>query len=193
MASRRQAGSRLIAASGPCRSSCALRAAEQLRSNPRDKPMTIEIPEGFAEASAQLRGEGDPDPWCVTWGVGLTGFEGEMREAAGISSAAFSNNLLGVINNTVTFEQLTFRIGQASGPPLLEIVSVMVDGGAGSAMLPQNAAALFDKTSSTPGRRGRGRMFLPGCLPEGQVTETGVLSDNLIIALNAAADGFKTY
>lgn len=137
--------------------------------------MSIRIPPGYAEAWLQFTIATDPEPMYTSLGVGL---------ASGITpSVAATNNILDV---------MTARIGPLLGASYVTRGShvlwgqdapddVRIDGtggtvnGTGSAPLPNNTAMLVKKSTTEGGRRGRGRMFIPG-IQEASVDDAGVIA-----------------
>lgn len=139
--------------------------------------MTLVIPPGFGQAAVEMRSEFDPDSWFTTFGVDLSDAAGDFSAAALGAVSAFENAFqLGFISNQVTITGIDLRVGQDGGPPLLVRVNRSAKGTAAGEKLPQNCALLVRKQTSRAGRTGRGRMYLPGVLNEGQVSQTGFLS-----------------
>lgn len=103
----------------------------------------------------------------------------------------FVNTLGNLFDNEVIIPAPTGRGGDGSDVPLLVIGSAAP--GAGIVVetsLPPNCAALFRKRTSLGGRSNRGRTYLPFCLSEAQVNETGGLSAGEIAAFQGQANSF---
>lgn len=63
-------------------------------------------------------------------------------------------------------------------------------GGTPNAVLPPNCAAIVNKVTARMGRKGRGRFFLPMCLPEAEVDNTGNISAPQLETLQDRIDDF---
>jgi hypothetical protein len=124
----------------------------------------------------QLRDEGDPEAWYVTWGADITDYGGDYIAAAGYADVSFSNFWLSRFYTSTTLEGVRFKVGQDGGPPINGFYPLGDVGTSGTAKLPQNCALLIDKFTARPGRTGKGRMFMPGVLREGDVNNVGVLT-----------------
>lgn len=65
-----------------------------------------------------------------------------------------------------------------------------IDGGASSEQTPPNTAVLVEKVTATRGPRGRGRVFLPGYMPESEVNDAGVIDPGTVTAIQANVTAF---
>lgn len=136
--------------------------------------MALIIPPGFLHAVYELRLSGDPELIVVTCGHEIDSGSG----ASGAQSAddlflAFASNLMPSMSNEYTLEAVTSYVGQDGGPPLVVGSSASaVVGGSADLVLPQNCAYLVRKRTDAAGRRGRGRMYIPG-VDESNVDERG--------------------
>lgn len=162
--------------------------------------MPLTIPPGDGLAAYHFRLIGDPEEMLVTLGV---------RPVAGPFAAghvtrleaAWRANILPNMSVDISLVRTTASIAQDGGDPLLfERVPVSAaPGTAAGTVLPPNVAVLIRKTTALGGRRGRGRMFLPGMLESfadnaGNVSTSSQGSFNTafaayLAALGAAAGG----
>lgn len=153
--------------------------------------MALVIPEGFAEASVQLRNAGDPEPWYVTFGLRLLDYPDTPVEAADRAGGIFADTWLSQMNEATTLVGVNLKVGTPSG----ETISVFAprgDTGVGSsAKLPQNCALLVRKQTSRGGRSGKGRMYIPNVLPESSVDNVGVIDPATVTAFQDVADSFR--
>lgn len=152
--------------------------------------MTLVIPPGFAEASAQLRNSGDPQPWYVTFGIDVSDIGGQYGLAAAHIYTVFQESWLSQMTAATSLDNITLRIGQDGGEPLVVISPGGSTGVGSSAKLPQNCALLIRKTSARGGRSGKGRMFMPNVLPESAVDNVGVIENATVAAFQDVADQF---
>lgn len=80
----------------------------------------------------------------------------------------------------VSFVGVDVQIGTTSSGegPYISATSTlpMINSVSASALVPQNTAALITKVTDAPGRRGRGRMYMPGTVTEASVDSVGFLT-----------------
>jgi len=136
--------------------------------------MTLVIPLGFAEVSVEMRNDADPEPWYITFGIDITEAGGDTDLMHETVSAALIAGIQPSLSTSTTITGAKYRIGQASGPPLAVDYSLSLDGASSAQRLPQNCALLVRKQTLRAGRPGKGRFFVPS-VPEGSVSEIGVL------------------
>lgn len=152
--------------------------------------MALVIPIGYGEVGVQFKHSADPDPWYITFGVDLTEVGGDYTGAFSNIQMAVTGNLLPEVSSDVAMSGIRMTIGQ-DGDPLTVFVPLSGYNGTGSTdVLPQNCAALVTKITALGGRKGKGRLYMPGCLPEAQVNQIGGLSNTLHTDLGTAFDGF---
>jgi hypothetical protein len=132
---------------------------------------------------------GDPEPMFTSLGVRFTDETStEERAAAGVEAL----NLAPDIFATETPTEYTI------GPGHVEIgitlgANLFVDGGVTEVGLQvadatqQNTAWLCNKSSVTPGRKGRGRMFVPGAV-DAFVSPSGILDSGYQDSLQTLID-----
>lgn len=144
--------------------------------------MTLVIPPGFGLAAYRFSLVGDPEPMVSTIGVdtqwGVSGPQELADKLADDFMAGFINTSL---QNAYTFLGVTIYVGTGGGGNIIyEAPRTHVGANNGQA-LPQNVAVLVRKTTASPGRSGRGRMFLPPLiLAEGEVSSNGMIQTNLL-------------
>lgn len=149
-------------------------------------PMPV-IPEGYAQVVARISQSGVSREMAVVFGVESVGAftQGDID---GISAAA-SDFIRGITTNTTTYIGVKVTEEQGSGPILWESV---VDAGLGAntgATAPPNTAWLIRKRTGSGGRRGRGRMFVPG-IRETDVDQAGVITAAQVTGAQALATAF---
>lgn len=153
--------------------------------------MAIVIPPGYGQAAIEMRSDYDPESWYTTFGVDLSAAAGDYEAAAVGAVTAFENAFqLGFLSNQVTIVGIDLRVGQDGPSPLYVRVNRGNKGTSAAEKLPQNCALLLHKGTGRPGRTGRGRMFLPGVLDEGQVSQVGILSGSQLSNCQDRANTF---
>ena len=121
---------------------------------------------------------------AVTFGVQDQGSAGDPVTIAGLVWGPFSDNLLPLLDTDSLWGPIHVGLG-TSGGIISGDGSDTDNGGASINSVPPNTAVLVTKTSSTPGRAGRGRMYWPFAANEGDVNEQGQWSP-------ASAANFQT-
>lgn len=152
--------------------------------------MPLIIPPGFAQIVFGFRQDGDPEDMLSTIGVELAPDDGTGAAAPNRMFTTFQGAVLGALSVHTYLAHVTAYVGQDGGPPTVEESTLdMEPGGAGGEVLPPNCAFLVRKRTSSAGRRGRGRMYLPG-VPEALVDSAGNLTGGTQADLQAAVDGW---
>jgi len=147
--------------------------------------MPLIIPAGYAQMVIEMRLGDDPEPMVTTMGITVDPLDVPDTLAQAMFQT-WTQKLSGQIATTYATTGVTLYVGTgASTPPTVhESSGAEVLGQATAAPLPQNCALLVRKRTSAGGRRGRGRMYIPG-VSEIQVTAQGGI-------LAAAVTGWQT-
>lgn len=148
--------------------------------------MSSRIPAGFGELVIQWRLPADPEPMLCAIGLDLAvGVVPNVTEANLMISVA-ANVLDNVTSAAYTLGAGWVTYGQ-DGPDDIRVEGTetpIAGAGVGTA-LPNNCAALLRKVTNVGGRRGRGRMYVPGVL-ESSANEVGDLSAAALAAYVSA-------
>lgn len=119
------------------------------------------IPDGFGEATLNLDFVfGPSNPMAIVFGYDFLGSPGPSAHASSIRGffETVMGNTIGLTNNLLLVSVTTLENpGGVSG-----VSSSGFVGNDTSAAMPPQVAVLIRKTSNTGGRRGRGRMYVPG-------------------------------
>lgn len=153
--------------------------------------MPLNIPAGSGLATFELGYAGDNELMFTTLGVQALGQAPLGVEEAARCFDAFVDGLLPSLCDEVTLRAVILRVRQDGGGDTIfeHRPGTPAVGGTAGEPLPQNVAALIRKNTARAGRRGRGRMFLPG-FPEANVTAAGALTTS---AFNALVTGCSTF
>lgn len=139
--------------------------------------MALIIPVGFGQAVYSLSLAGDNERIVTTMGHDLAAAGSNYEDAANDLHALFGIWFMGRMPSQYTLQDVTLYVGQDGGPPAIyESTEAAIVGGATTQPTPQNTAWLVRKRTGSAGRRGRGRMYIPG-VHEGQVGPDGVLTN----------------
>lgn len=155
------------------------------------------IPVGYSQVTVTFSGTAVPRGAAVVFGVG---------NGAEASPTAVANDVLGVLAtvvqpnllNSVTIDTIRVKNGPNSTGGFAEIGAGLTGTGTSQAS-PSQVALLFSKVTDFGGRKGRGRMYLPGVAedgvgPGGQLTSAMVtqyqeMADDLIAELLLVSHG----
>lgn len=147
--------------------------------------MPLIIPVGYGQAVYELILTGDSEPMVVTMGHDLSAYLGDHQEAAEALHFYFGEHVMPMLPSAYSHTAVDLYVGQAEGPPLVfSSTGAPVAGDGGAAFIPQNSALLVRKRTDLAGRRGRGRIYLPG-VEEALVDGAGNLTP-------AAVTGYQT-
>ena len=140
--------------------------------------MTLIIPPGFGSAAAIYTSATGTAPFVTTIGVNLSGFAGTSVDAANEVFDAFQQGFTSVIDNDLTLDHVTLAIGQDGPGGSVDSTTAPVQCSNSGTFGPVCIAVLGRKVTNEIGRRGRGRMFIPGTNiesgtePDGSLTAT---------------------
>lgn len=153
--------------------------------------MTLIVPPGFANAAFTFTGAVGTQPYITT-----LGFQVDLGATTAVEVA-----------NGVMGSYAAVMASETSSGLVLDRVSLYVgdDGPSGSvdsdlspvAMTrsgsypPTACSAIARKVTASVGRRGRGRMFLPGVLSESEIDQDGSVVTTRRGTLNAALDNLR--
>jgi hypothetical protein len=144
--------------------------------------MPIFYPAANYEASFHMGIDGSTQPAICTLGVAYIGTQFSV-DAGAIPTAWLT--LMAKLSETITFEGFKLRNNLGT------IVDLVVSGRGSEvqAALPVNCAYLVKKVTNAPGRRNRGRFYLPGVM-ELDVDSVGKVSDTRRGTMDAALNAF---
>lgn len=152
--------------------------------------MSLVVPPGFGLASIILSGNVGTSPYATTIGVGITDYEGDYVGAANHVMAAYASVWAPFTNDDLTIDRVTLFVG-ADGPSgSVDSNLTPVPGTRSVPITPTACSLILRKQTTDLGRAGRGRMFIPGVLADGDVDEAGRIESASVSLFNAAADDF---
>lgn len=152
--------------------------------------MPLLVPPGFSHNVVQFQQAGDAEPMVCTFGTDNSDVAGGLEEIPNLLFTAWQDTILVSQTNNITLVGVTSYVGQDGGPPVPYDSDVPSTPGSGTQEpLPSNCAMLIRKRTSQSGRRGRGRMYVPG-VAEGTVDANGVVATATVNAWQDRLDGF---
>lgn len=137
--------------------------------------MTLIVPPGFGLAAWIFTASSGTPPFVTTLGVDLDGAGGDFVEAANLLFDAWTASFTAQMDNDLTLDRVNLRVGQDGPGGSVDSDRVpMAMGRSGTSTAWANSA-LVRKSSNELGRRGRGRMFIPGLLNNTEVEQDGTI------------------
>lgn len=153
--------------------------------------MSVTIPPGFASAAIEVLGSAGTAPYITTFGVDTSEAGGDFLKVANECFDCYASNWQLVTSDQLTINRCILSVGQDGGeaPSVISDLSSRV-GNRSGASEHIGTALLINKNTATLGRRGRGRMFIPGVLADSQVSLEGRLNASQIDLFQEIADQF---
>lgn len=146
--------------------------------------MPLVIPPGFGLAAYTFSGsEGTPD-YITTMGLDLSAAGGDFVGAANSAMEAFIQAFGDQLSDRVTLDGVQLAVGQDGPGGSVDSTNDSFTFTATGTPEPVAMAVIARKITNTLGRRGRGRMFLPGSCFDADVESGGQVDDAKRIELN---------
>ena len=148
------------------------------------------IPEGFTQINLKFTGSGLPTGAEVTFAVINPADQPPTTIAADVLAEWAAAGIMGNLSNGVSVTSVLAKNGPNETGPSAEIPA-SVPGTGGSGIATPNVTWLVKKATPLGGRRGSGRMYLPGVI-EGAVDGAGQMDPGNVTALQGDLDTFLT-
>jgi hypothetical protein len=123
--------------------------------------MELYLPEGFAQCSLSFTGAALPTGAAITFGVALPGATLTPQQVGASISAAWTTNIKSTITPDVTLASVHVKFGPMEDGPFADVAAGVVGTGTGANDAPP-VALLVRKNTNIGGKRGHGRMYVPG-------------------------------
>jgi len=146
------------------------------------------IPVGYGQVTHLFSGVGMPNGAAVVYGVEDINLTETPTAAATILHDAFGDTLLTSMPLEVNLVTTIYKRGPDEDGPSGSFTFTRAGGDTDNAGTP-GIAYLIHKQTALGGRRGRGRMYLPG-IGEGDVTQAGLVTSTKQENLNTQAGLF---
>jgi len=147
--------------------------------------MALNWPANYFQASFHHQATGSLKEAVCTFAFAYTG--PNIYTAGGAISNAWNTAVMSSVGDVWKYIRFVLRTNEGA---IQEIVKTDF-GRTAHTPMPANIAFLIRKNSGQPGRRGRGRMFLPG-VSEQDADQNGVVVGSKITELNANLATFYT-
>lgn len=158
--------------------------------------VSLIVPPGFGLCAFTFTGAVGTQPYVTTLGVEWDAGTGTAVDAANNAMSAYGSNFASETNGSLTLDRVSFYIGDdgPSGSVDSDLPPIAMT--RTGSYPPTACSAIARKVTAFPGRRGRGRMFLPGVLSENEIDTDGTVlaarRTSLTTALNEFASDLVT-
>jgi len=145
---------------------------------------------GYAEVAARMSLVGDAEPMYCVFGIAVSVPPFDQATANAVSTAC-ANFFKPLLCTSFQYQGCTIRVGSDGGAIIWESVTLAGAGTQASSNAPQNTAQLLRKRTARAGRKGQGRMYVPG-IAENKVSDAGAVEPTMITSINNEAAAFLT-
>jgi hypothetical protein len=143
---------------------------------------------GYADITVRLRHAMLSRSCALTFGVQPSETDPMDVAASVLAAITGASSLEGLMDNDVTIVGVRASLGTDGSEDIVgEISTTLLCDGVFAAP-PANCAVLIHKRSARGGRRGRGRLFVPWALSEGDVDEVGKITPARVTAMQTIAN-----
>src|SRR5215207_3150713 len=146
------------------------------------------IPEGYAQVNLKFGGVALPLGAEITFGVALGDSAYTALYVAENAITAYEGTVMPWHSINTTLVGCRAKLGPNATGGFGDVSGTAVGEGTGEA-LPPSVAIMAEKVTAFGGRRGRGRMYLPG-IDEDSVDMGGVVDPANVSGINTALAGF---
>ena len=154
--------------------------------------MPVVIPPGFGEASFIFTGDVGTAPYVTTLGVSLADAGGDFVAAANGLMQSYNQAFGGSTSESLSLDRVILAVGQDGAGGSVESTVGPYQGQGTGDFAPTAMSTIMRKETAVLGRKGRGRMFMPGSVFENNVNEAGALPPGAIADFSSRGDDFFT-
>lgn len=152
--------------------------------------MPVIIPVDYVQCNLVFGLNGDSEPMVCTFGLHLADEASATPALADAIMNEWAIAWSSGINLDYSIDEVVLYGFNGLGPSEVTVSTLAPIQMTGTQTpLPQNCAILVRKRTDLAGRRGRGRMYVPG-LSEAAVSPTGVIESEWLAGLQTRADNF---
>ena len=152
--------------------------------------MSLVIPPGYGNAAFIFTGSVGTQPYITTLGVDISDYGGDHVAAANTLKLSFATAFATEMSSALTLDRVTLSVGQ-DGPGGSVDSDTAPDTFSRSGSFPPTAmSCIVRKVTNELGRRGRGRMFIPGIVSENEVDEDGSIVPARAFAIDTVLQGW---
>jgi hypothetical protein len=149
------------------------------------------VPPGYGQVAFIFSGSVGTPPYVSTLGVDLGAVGGAFVAAANAIKSAWCTHLVNNQWDELALQMVSLQVGQDGGAGSVSSTTPPCPGTNNGAMAPLAMAVIARKVTNDLGRKGRGRMFIPGSVAESDVDAGGNVSSSLQGIWNADLEAFR--
>lgn len=152
--------------------------------------MALVIPPGYGQAAMIHTSAEGTAPFVCTLGVDISGYGGDWVQAANDAFSCWAGEIMPIMDSNLTLSRVSLAIG-ADGPSgSVDSTAAAVNGGRSIEGLPWSCSAIANKQTAEIGRRGRGRMYIPGVVAPSEIGQSGAISNTRRTAIVSALNDY---
>lgn len=153
--------------------------------------MAQTIPSDFGSAALVFESAQGTQPFITTCGVNLSNAGGDYVEAANNVFSAYALTFMTSTTSDLTLTKCVLSVGSdGDGAPTVDSDRPSEPGTSTGDFLPLSCSLLVNKRTAVLGRKGRGRMFMPGLLKDNMVDVSGRVGNTTLDAYNGLLEDF---
>lgn len=152
--------------------------------------MSLVIPPGAALASIVLTGPDGTSPFVTTIGVSTADSGGDYVALANHVMQSYIDAFDTLTSENLSIDKVSLLVGADGGSGSVDSTIEPFQGTRTVDMAPIAMAMIARKVTGQLGRSGRGRMFIPGVLADGDVQQNGQIELASRAIFQAALNGF---
>lgn len=152
--------------------------------------VSLVVPPGFGLASIILTGPDGTQPFVTTIGVSLADSGGDYVAVANKVLLSYQNAFREYVADNISIEKVSLLVGSDGGSGSVDSDGSQINGERDVDMAPVSMALIARKVTGQLGRSGRGRMFLPCMLADGDVNQSGRIEAASLGIFNGACQDF---
>lgn len=152
--------------------------------------MSLVVPPGYGLAAINIVGPDGTEPYVTTIGVSTADAGGDFTAIADRVLAAYILAFSELTNDQLFIDRVSLYVGSDGPSGSVDSTFAGVQGGREVEMAPTAMSLIGRKQTNYLGREGRGRMFLPGLLADGDVNARGAIESASIPGFLEAMQDF---
>ena len=147
--------------------------SHSIPTSPGRKSVSLVIPPGYANAAFVFAGSVGTQPYITTLGVDISDWGGDHVAVANVLKAGFAGLFQSEVSSSLTLDRVTLSVGQDGPGGSVDSDTAPNTFNRSGSFPPTAMSCIVRKVTNELGRRGRGRMFIPGIVSENEVDEDG--------------------
>lgn len=152
--------------------------------------MSLIVPPGFGNAAFVFTSSTGTPPIVTTLGIDMSAAGGDFVGVADLLFASYAVNIGPETDTSLTLDRVNLTVGDDGPSGSVDSTMTPTAGTRSGTGPPVSMAVIVRKVTADVGRRGRGRMFLPGLLTTTNVDENGIVASGRRTEIITAVGAF---